>query len=98
MKTYGVLCDTRVVYVGPAADPRDACVRATKDAGAWGSLGPFKPGPMSPAQCESGSWLDLTVYDLGDMPAKPGVDPEDEDVLEAMTEEAFVGEFIARQS
>jgi hypothetical protein len=53
---------------------------------------------MSPAQCESGSWLDLTVYDLGDMPAKPGVDPEDEDVLEAMTEEAFVGEFIARQS
>lgn len=98
MKTYGVLCDVRVVYVGPAADPRDACVRATKNAGAWGSLGPFSRGPMSPAQCETGSWLELSVYDLGNLPAKPNPDPEDPEVHAAMDEDAFVDTFIARQA
>lgn len=99
MKTYGVLCDATgfVVYVGPAADPREACVRATQDAGGWDSLGPFHRGPMSPAQSETGSWLELSVYDLGDMPAKPGVDSEDPEVLAAMTEDVFIEQYIARQ-
>lgn len=99
MATFGVLCLATgfVAYVGPASDARDACVRSTGDQSSWGNLGPFHRNDLGAPKDDELSWLELAVYDLGDMPARDDVDSDDPEVLAAMTEDNLLGCFIARQ-
>gem|GEM_PF-7048423 len=100
MRTYGVICDETgfIVYVGHATSPEDACVRASKEKGASGTLGPFSRSPNSPPDGEDLSWLELSVYEVtGLLEPIPNVDIEDEAAMTAMTEENHIDQFIARQ-
>ena len=100
MRTYGVICDGTgfIAYVGHASSPEDACVRASKEKGAWGTLGPFVRSEIGPPNDEDLSWLELSVYDVtGLIEPSPNVDIEDESAMNAMTEDTLVDQFTARQ-
>jgi hypothetical protein len=100
MRTYGVICVATgfIAFVGRATSPEDACIRATKDQGAWGTLGPFTRSPYDPPQNEELTWLELSVYDVtGLLDPIPNVGAEDETAIAAMTEDNFIDQFIARQ-
>lgn len=100
MRTYGVICDATsfVVYVGHATDPLNACKRATKDSGSWGSLGPFRRSLGGAPHDSDLSWLELSVYDVtGLLEPIENVEIEDEVALAAMTEDNFIDLYIARQ-
>jgi hypothetical protein len=103
MRTYGVICDATgfIAYVGHAASPVDACVRATKDAGSWGTLGAFHRSAGGQPRDSGLTWLELSVYDLtGLVEPIPNVGVEDETVMAAMTamtEDNHIDQFIARQ-
>jgi hypothetical protein len=100
MRTYGVICDATgfIAYVGHAAGPMDACIRATKDAGAWGTLGLFQRSVGGAPHDIEQDWLELSVYDVtGLLEPIPGVDIEDKIAMAAMTEDTHIDQFIARQ-
>jgi len=100
MRTYGVICDATgfVVYVGHATDPLNACMRATKDSGSWGSLGPFRRSSGGAPHDSDLSWLELSVHDVtGLLEPTANVEIEDEVALAAMTDDNFIDLYIARQ-
>jgi hypothetical protein len=100
MRTYGVICDATgfIAYVGHAASPEDACVRATKDTRAWGAIGPFKRSVGGAPKDEEQSWLELSVYDVtGLLEPTPDVGIEDESAMVALNENTHIDQFIARQ-
>ena len=73
-------------------------MRATKDTGAWGTLGPFTLSEIGDTHDIKQSWLELSVYDVtGLLEPMPGVDIEDETAMAAMTEDNHIDQFIARQ-
>ena len=99
MRTYGVICDATgfIHYVGHAAGPVDACIQATKDAGAWGTLGLFQCSVGGASHDTELSWLELSVYDVtGHHEPMPGVDIEDKIAMAAMTEDTHIDQFIAQ--
>lgn len=99
MRTYGVICDNTgfVVFVGHAASPVDACNQAIKDAGQWGTVGPFQRSVGGPPRGDELSWLELSVYDVtGLLDPMPNVGIEDEAALAAMTEDNHIDQYIAR--
>ena len=100
MRTYGVICDATgfIAFVGHATSPEDACSRASKDRGTWGTLGPFTSSPFDPPHDEELTWLELSVYDVtGLLDPIPNVGVEDETAMAAMTEDNHIDQFIARQ-
>lgn len=100
MRTYGVICDGTgfIAYIGHAASPEDACMRATKDAGAWGTVGPFQRSIAGPPKYDDQAWLELSVYDVtGLLEPMPDIGIEDEIAMAAMTDETHIDQFIARQ-
>ena len=100
MRTYGVISDATgfIVFVGHATSPEDACIQASKDQGAWGTLGPFTRSLLGPSHDEELTWIELSVYDVtGLLDPIPNVDIEDEKAMAAMTENNLIDQFIARQ-
>lgn len=100
MRTYGVICDATgfVVFVGHATNPVDACNRATREADAWGTLGPFQRSVGGAPRGDELDWLELSVYDVtGLLEPMPHVGIDDEAALAAMTEDTHIDQFIARQ-
>jgi hypothetical protein len=100
MRTYGVICSATgfIAYVGHAVSPEDACIRATKDTGAWGTVGPFQRSIAGPSKGDDQAWLELSVYDVtGRLGPMPNVDIEDEVAMAAMIEDTHIDQFIARQ-
>lgn len=100
MRTYGVICSATgfIAYVGHAASPEDACIRATKDAGAWGTVGTFQRSIAGPPKDDDEAWLELSVYDVtGLLEPIRNVGIEDETAMAAMTEDTHIDQFIARQ-
>ena len=100
MRTYGVICDGTgfIVYVGHAANPEDACNRATKDAGAWGTVGPFQRSITGSPKDDDQAWLELSVYDVtGLLEPMLNVGIEEGAARAAMTEDTHIDQFIARQ-
>lgn len=100
MRTYGVICDATgfVAFVGRAASPEDACVRATKDAAAWGALGRFHRSLGGPPHDSEQAWLELSVYDVtGLLEPIPNVGIDDKAAMDAMNEDTHLDQYIARQ-
>lgn len=100
MRTYGVICvaTSYMAFIGHAASPEDACIRATKDAGAWGTLGPFQRSMSGPPKDSEFDWLELSVFDVtGLLDPVPGVPIKDASAMAAMTDDTHIAQFIARQ-
>lgn len=100
MRTFGVICDGTgfVAYVGYAANAEDACIRATNDAGAWGSVGPFRRSSAGAPADDGQVWLELSVYDVtGLLEPVPNVGIEDGAAMAAMTNDTYIDQFVARQ-
>lgn len=100
MSTYGVICSATgfIAYVGHAASPEDACIRATKDAGAWGTVGPFQRSIAGSPKDDDQAWLELSVYDMtGLLEPIRNVGIEDEAAMAVMTEDTHIDQFMARQ-